>query len=306
MFKYILQIILLLVFIGLIILGLLKIEKVELEDWRGDSYEKFKTTFHPNKRILFALIPLGLWIGTMCIAVIPANTVGVKYSKIGGTSEKTLSEGVHLITPLDTIYEIDTTVQERTVKEVSVQTQDAQFVTMQINVKYQVSQSNAFKVYKGYKTLDNLNTNIIANYSQDALNEVCTQYNVIDLLGEKRNEIITKATEVLSNKFEVEGVTLKALVLKDIDAGAEIENAIKQEAVAKKAVETAEQNRLKAEKEAETKVIEAKGEADANAIESEKLTEQVLRKMLIEKWNGELPKVNGSNGNMFDFSGLIK
>lgn len=89
MFKYILQIILLLVFIGLIILGLLKIEKVELEDWRGDSYEKFKTTFHPNKRILFALIQLGLWIGTMCIAVIPANTVRVKYSKIGWTSEKT-------------------------------------------------------------------------------------------------------------------------------------------------------------------------------------------------------------------------
>lgn len=258
-----------------------------------------------NKKQFLALIPVILWTFTLFVTIVPANTVGVKYSKIGGTSEKTLGEGIHLITPLDTIYEIDTTVQERTVKGVSVQTQDAQFVTMQINVKYQVSQSNAFKVYKGYKTLDNLNTNIIANYSQDALNEICTQYNVIDLLGEKRNEIVTKATEVLSEKFEVEGVTLKALVLKDVDAGEEIENAIKQEAVAKKAVETAEQNRLKAEKEAETKIIEAQGEAEANAAKTSQLTDQILKEKFIDKWNGELPKVSGQSESLFDISSIL-
>lgn len=125
------------------------------------------------------------------------------------------------------------------------------------------------------------------------------------MLGEKRTEILNKATDILNIKFEAEGVTLKALILKDTDAGEDIEKAIKNEAVAKKEVETAEQKKQKAQKEAETKVIKAQGEADANAIESEKLTEQVLRKMLIEKWNGELPKVNGSNGNIFDISDIL-
>ncbi len=128
---------------------------------------------------------------------------------------------------------------------------------------------------------------------------------MIDVLGEKRTEILNKATDILNIKFEAEGVTLKALILKDTDAGEDIEKAIKNEAVAKKEVETAEQKKQKAQKEAETKVIKAQGEADANAIESEKLTEQVLRKMLIEKWNGELPKVNGSNGNIFDISDIL-
>lgn len=137
------------------------------------------------------------------------------------------------------------------------------------------------------------------------MNEICTQYNVIDLLGEKRNEIVTKATEVLSEKFEVEGVTLKALVLKDVDAGEEIENAIKQEAVAKKAVETAEQNRLKAEKEAETKIIEAQGEAEANAAKTSQLTDQILKEKFIEKWNGELPKVSGQNESLFDINSIL-
>ena len=48
-----------------------------------------------------------------------------------------------------------------------------------------------------------------------------------------------------------EGVELIQLTIKDMNAGDEIEKAIADEAVAKKRVETAEQNRLKAKKDAE-------------------------------------------------------
>lgn len=291
MFKFILQIILLLAVVVFIANGLF--------DFREE-------VFKPSKKILFALIPLVLWIGTMCISYVPANTVGIKWSMFEGTQEDTLSEGIVLKTPFDKVYTIPTTVQERTMKNVSVQTNDSQFLKVEVNVKFAVNKDNAYNVYKRYETIDNLKKNIISNYSQKALSLVCTDYNIVDILGEKQNEVYQKASDKLEEMLKNEGVNLIQLTFKDLDAGEDIENAIKQEAVAKKAVETAEQNRLKAEKEAETKVIEAKGEADANAIESEKLTEQVLRKMLIEKWNGELPKVNGSNGNMFDFSELIK
>ena len=272
------------------------------------TYKKengYEYGFKFNKKHFLALIPVIVWASTLFVAIVPANTVGVKYSRLNGTSNKTLDEGMHLITPMDKVYEIDTTVQERTVKNVSVQTQDAQFVKMEINVKYQVSKDNAFKVYKGYKSLDNLNKNIIANYSQEALNEVCTNYNVIDVLGEKRTEILNKATEILNRKFENEGVTLKALVLKDTDAGDEIETAIKNEAVAKKEVETAEQKKQKAQKEAETKIIEAQGEAEANAAKSSQLTDQILKEKFIDKWNGELPKVSGQSESLFDISSIL-
>lgn len=240
-----------------------------------------------------------------CITFVSANTVGVKYSAFNGTSKETLNEGLHFKTPFDKIYEIDTTVQERSVKDVMVQTNDAQFLTMNINVKYQVTTKDAFKVYKGYKTLDTLNKNIIANYAQQALSEVCTQYNIIDILGDKRNEVIQKSSELLKEKYANEGVTFKSLTVKDMDAGDEIEKAIKDEAVAKKEVETAEQKKQKAQKEAETKLIEAQGEAEANAAKSTQLTDQILKEKIIEKWNGELSKVGGSNGTMFDISSLL-
>ncbi|OUQ32067.1 prohibitin family protein [Massilimicrobiota timonensis] len=263
-------------------------------------------TFKLNKKCLFSLIPLAVFILSSAVVIIPANSVGVRYSALNGTSKKTLDEGVHLIVPfVDKIYEIDTTTQERTDENLSVQTKDAQWISVETNVKYRVSEENAFKVYKGYKTLDNLNKNIIGNYAQDALNTVCSQYNVIDILGEKRNEIIEKTVALLSEKFENEGITLTALTLKDIDAGDEIEKAIKEEAVAKKQVETAEQNRLKAEKEAETKLIEAQGEAAANAAKTSQLTDEILMEQFIKKWNGELPKVTGSDGNIIDINGIL-
>lgn len=272
----------------------------------GVKKDGYDYIFKFNKKQLFALVPAALFIISFAIVVIPANTVGVRYSAINGTSNDTLNEGVHFVVPfVDKVYTIDTTVQERTDEGISIQTKDAQWVKVTVNVKYQVDKADAFKVYKGYKTLDNLSKNIIGNYTQEALNQVCTQYNVIDVLGERRNSFVDETTKILNEKLAVEGVTLKAVTVKDIDAGEAIEKAISDEAVAKKEVETAKQKQEKARTEAETKVIEAQGEADANAVLTQQLTPEVLEKMLIEKWNGEMPKVYGSDGNILDISSLL-
>lgn len=259
-----------------------------------------------NKKRWFAIIPVVVFVLTFSLVVIPSNTVGVRWSAIGGTSEKTLDEGTAFVVPfVDKVYEIDTTVQERSIKGISVQTKDAQCVTMDVNVKYRVDKADAFKVYKNYRTIDNLNKNIIRNYSEEALLKIGTQYNVIDILGEKNNEFHDKVATLLKDRFSIEGVEFKSITYKDIDAGKEVEKAIANEAVAKKKVETAEQNRLKAEKDAETKLIKAKAEADANALLTENLTPEVLQKMFLEKWNGKLPTVTGE-GNMIDISTLLK
>lgn len=260
----------------------------------------------PNKLITLGIICLLIFAGSTCIDFVPANHVGVKWSMIGGTSDKTLNEGIVFKTPLDKIYTIPTTVQERTMKDVTVQTKDAQFLTMEVNVKFSVNKENAFNVYKRYENIDNLKQNIISNYSQKAIEKIVTQYNVIDVLGAKKNDIYKLATEELKNKLSAEGVNLVELTIKDMDAGDEIEKAIRAEAVAKKAVETAKQNKEKAKTEAETKLIQAQGEAKANAVKTKALTDKVLLEQWISKWNGILPTVSGSDSNMIDISELLK
>ena len=256
--------------------------------------------------ILFATIGVLILAANM-VYVVPSNTVGVKYSIFTGTSEETLPEGIGIKSPFDKVYTIDTTVKERTIDGVTGQTKDAQWLTMSINVKYQIDKANAFKVYKNYKTLDNLDLNLISNVAQRCIESVTTKYNVIDVLGEKRDEIYKEIEKLMKERLADEGVTFKMLTIKDTDAGEAIENAIQEEAVAKKAVETAEQLKAKAEIEAETKIIEAQGEADANAVKTKQLTDKILAEMWINKWNGELPLVSGEGeGSIIDISALLE
>ena len=269
------------------------------------SFDKKEGRLKFNKKCLFGLFPIIVAILINCIVIVPANNVGIRYSIFTGTSENTLDEGVSLKSPLDKIYFIDTTVQTRGYEGLSVQTKDSQFLNVTVNIKYRVNADDAFKVYRGYRTLDNLGDSIIGLYAQKSIESVMTQYNVIEVLGDKKNEIYQKISDTLSERLQSEGVQLVEIVLVDTDAGEEIESAIKNEAVAKKEVETAEQNRLKAEKDAETKLIEAQAEADANALLTEKLTDQILADKWIEKWDGKMPTVTGSDSNMIGLDSIL-
>lgn len=231
------------------------------------------------KWIVPAIIGAVVLVGVaLSVSVVDANSVGIKYNKFKGVSDTTLAEGVYFKIPLiERMYTIDTKVQERTDENVPVQTQDSQFISCVINIKYRVNPEDANRIFRNYGTLNNLNYSIIGNYAQNALNEEFSKYNVIELLGAKRNEAVAKAKENLAKKYQDEGITLVELTIKDMDAGEAIEKAISDEAVAKKAAETAKQKQETARAEAETRRIEAQGEADANKILSESITGELIR-----------------------------
>jgi regulator of protease activity HflC (stomatin/prohibitin superfamily) len=249
--------------------------------------------FKWNTLQVLGILPLILVVLLSSFTVIPVNTVGIKFNQFTGVSEDVLSEGLKFKTPFDTVYKISTEVQTKTVANVAGQTKDAQYITMTMDIKYRVSPVSAFEVFKQFKNLDNVNESLLAPLVQRAIEEVTTKYNVIDILGEERNNIYTQIEKVLSEKLAASGINLFSLVLVDTDAGNAIETAIEQEAVAKKAVETAKQSQEKARIESETKVIqaeaaaqvkivEAQAEADANKLLSNSITPQILQQMEME------------------------
>lgn len=251
------------------------------------------------------------------VTKIPANSVGIVYSPFGGTQEQTLSEGFHSKNVFDKVYKISTEVQTMTVENLTTQTKDAQFLNSVLDIKYRVNTSNAYLVFKQFRTLKNMSENLIVPTTQRVLEHVTTQYNVIDILGEKRNSIYTELEFALTEEFAKYGVEFYSISIADMDAGEALEQAITDEAVAKKAVETAEQNLLKAETEAkqksvqaqaeqdaakikaETKLIEAEAEKKANELLNQSLTDTVLQMEWIEKWNGQMPTYySGSDDGM--------
>ena len=286
--------------------------KEETEYWRGEAikkaveYEKSAWKWKLRPRQICALLGFAICLLGM-FTKISANSVGIVYSPFGGTQETTLSEGYHGKGLMDTVYEISTEVQTATVSNLTTQTKDAQFLTSTLDIKYRVSSSNAYLVFKQYRTLEKMSESLIVPTTQRVLEQITTTYNVIDILGEKRTTVYAELEAALTEEFAQYGVEFYSISITDMDAGEALEKAIQDEAVAKKAVETAEQNLLKTQTEAkeksvkaqaeqdaaiieaETKLIQAEAEKKANELLNQALTDEILRKEWIDKWDGKMP-----------------
>ena len=101
------------------------------------------------------------------------------------------------------------------------------------------------------------------------------------------------------------GLSVSNVSIVNHDFSDEYEKAIEAKKVAEQKVETAKAEVAKAQVEAENRVKlaeyalqEKELVAKANAIESNSLTPQLLKKMAIEKWDGKLPKVQSSANSL--------
>ena len=237
-----------------------------------------------------------------CFTTVGANTVGILYNPFrGGIQDETLGEGFKTKSPLEKVYKISTEVQEFNFENISVQTNDSQYVNTILQAQIRINKENAFNYFKKYgnKSLNDISS-IISNTIQKQLEEITIQYNIMEVLGEKRNKIVNQTLELAKAELEKDGITVERIVLVDTDAGDAIEQAIANEAVKKKEAESAQYEKEKAElegeakiiqaqKEGEAKVIEAQKEKEANDLKNQALTSQILEEKMIEKWNGQLP-----------------
>jgi regulator of protease activity HflC (stomatin/prohibitin superfamily) len=260
----------------------------------------------PRKRMLFSLIWLVL-ILFGCFTNIGANKVGIVYNPLkGGIQNYTLTQGYKTKSPFTKIYKINTEVEELTFENISVQTGDSQYVNTVIKAQVKINSNKAFEYFSKYrdKSLEDISSLLSATI-QKQLESITIQYNIMELLGSKRDEIVNKSLELIKAELSKDGIEVLRLTLVDTDAGNDVEKAIANEAVAKKEAETAEYKKQKAQLEGEAKVIEAQKEKEANELISRTLTKELLTEKFIEKWSGNMPYVVGSDGMMIDIDSLL-
>lgn len=264
--------------------------------------DKFKVT----KKSFLSLFCL-LLIGFGCFTNIGANRVGIVYNPFkGGIQSYTLGQGYKTKSPLTKIYKINTEVQELTFKNISVQTNDSQFVNAIIKAQVKIDSNKAFEYFSKYKdkNLEDISS-LLSSTMQKQLETITTQYNIMDVLGAKRDEIVNKSLDLIQKELLKDGISVLRITLVDTDAGEQIEKAIANEAVAKKEAETAEYKKQKAQLEGEAKVIEAQKEKEANELISKTLTDELLMEQFIEKWDGKLSVVSGNANGFFDISEIL-
>lgn len=156
--------------------------------------------------------------------------------------------------------------------------------------------------------------------------EISATYPVTDILGDKRTEINNRLDTYLKEKFEPYGIIIDTVNFTDISVDGETAAAIQKKVTAQQELELAnvqsqtakvqaekdkqvaiigaekeketasiqaEQAKIKAQGDADAKKIASDAEAEANKKIAGSLTPELIEKIKYEKWNGELPQVQG-------------
>ena len=219
----------------------------------------------------------------------------------------------------------------------NIPTSDGKSINVDVEFSYRFDEdriTEIFKTFKGKSGESIKNTFIkpkIIAWSQ----EVSAKYPVTDVFGDKRQELNQALDDYLKAKFDKYGIIIDTVNFTRIETDEETTAAIQKKVTAQQdqelatieaktakinaekekevALITAEQNKetaqinaeqakIKAEGQAEATKIAAEAEAEANKKIAESLTPELIEKIKMERWNGELPKVNGSTGTIIDMT----
>ena len=245
-----------------------------------------------------------------CATRVPAGHTGV-VTTFGQVEDYTLDSGLHFTKPWQKVIKMDNRIQKQTIN-LSCFSSDIQEVTMVYTINYQINKENAQNIYKTIGT-DYYNT-VIVPCITESTKIVAAKYSAEDLISERTS--LADAIEIeLAEKLTVYDIELVSTSIEDMDFSDAFTDAVEAKQVAQqnklRAETEAEKAKIEAEAAAEVKRIEAQAAADAKLIEAEaeaeanrkiaaSLNDDVLTNKLIETWNGEMPMVTGSDGNLIN------
>lgn len=261
------------------------------------------------KYAVIAVFVIG--IGANSISVIPTGYTGVK-STFGKISEKELTTGVHFSVPfVQNIQTISNKQQDGKCEgKIWGETSDKTPVYGEnVTVTYSISSEKSAWLCANVANTDNLiKGSMIASAMKAAMAELSPE----DVTNRGKIEPLTqkKLEEVLNVKYGKDTITLYQVIIENMNFENAYNEAIQQKSIAqqtaarqeienKTAIKKAEADKTveikKAEAKAEKMRIEAEAQANANKELADSISDALIDYQKIEKWDGKLPKVTGSN-----------
>lgn len=254
-----------------------------------------------KKRSILLIAILALILITSTFTIIHSGEVGIRV-RLGKVVSRATHEGVNLKIPfIEHIERMNVRVQKSEVKTTS-SSKDLQEVDMSLAVNYRIDKTKATELYKTVGT--NYKEVILEPAIQESIKATTSKYTAEELIT-KRSEVSSKSMEELSKKVEKYGLKVNDFNITNFSFSQEFDRAIEEKQVAEQKVLTAKQELEKEKIEAEKKIVKAEAEKKANELKERSLTDNIIKEKFIEKWDGVLPKVTGSN-SILNLSDILK
>lgn len=249
------------------------------------------------------VIGIGLFgsaiLGIMKTERIPAGEVGVVYNT-KGVEDKVLPTGWHITGLLDKTIEYPVKLQTKQYKNLKVATNDGKSIEMDFAYNFTIDPEKVTDLFNkfGAVDVDTIADNYLRTRLWESARNTISNYNVIEIYGEKSSEASSKIQEQFANEVKQLGFNVTDLTIGVPKADSSIQEAIDERVKASQQLEKKKTELQIAKAEAERKRIEAEGQAKANKILSQSVTKEILTQQWIEKWNGKSPYVVGENGSL--------
>lgn len=234
-----------------------------------------------------SLIVLALILVFNTFGVVGAGQRGILL-QFGAVQDKVFGEGLYFKIPLiQDVVKMDVRIQKDEIPA-SAASKDLQIVTSKIALNYHLSPDSVNKVWQ--EVGKDYNTRIISPSIQEAVKAESAKFTAEELIT-KREEVKEQIKANLTQRLLTRSIIVDEFNIIDFEFSRAFNEAIEAKV-------TAEQLKLKADRdleriviEAEQKVADARGKAEAISIEAQALRQnpQVVELRWIEKWDGKVP-----------------
>ncbi|MEB3242115.1 MAG: prohibitin family protein [Cyanobacteriota bacterium] len=253
---------------------------------------------------LFAVLLLIALLSTF-VVVVPVGERGVLL-RFGAVQPRPLAEGAHLIVPvLESVRSLDVRLQSD-LQHSEAATRDLQDVRLDLAVRWHLIAERVPGVYQRLGDNQAILVKVLRPSVEDGLKTIVATLNAEELISQ-REQLRQRLETLLAARLQPFDMVLDGVDLVQLDFSPRFREAVESKQVAEQDARRAAYEAITAQRQAAARVYRAEGEAKAQALLKATLTPELLQHQAIERWNGHLPLVMGSEANsLLDIKSLLK
>lgn len=215
---------------------------------------------------------------------VPAGHVGVVFDQGSGVLENEFDEGLHLKIPFwQKVTILDGRTQEYTMSiargegakesddSIESRSKDGQVLWVDATILFHIDKEEADNIKRTLGTENDYYAKIIRPRAREIIRLVVARNNALDLVSEKRTEIVDEMSVLLREQYAKHDILLEEVVLRNVTYSTEFANAIEEKEVARQKIITASYQKEQATELKEKVIIEAQAEAESIRLKGEAL-----------------------------------
>jgi regulator of protease activity HflC (stomatin/prohibitin superfamily) len=247
---------------------------------------------------IFIFVILGFQLlGLFATDIVKVNERQVAVITRLGKVIDTKTAGWYFKVPyLDNVAALYDSAVQSVSAEAACATKDQQSINVKVNVQFRLDPTKAVDLFRTVKTQDYLNTAIIPPIIQETIKSKTAKYSAAELL-DKRDLLKLDTENALSEKLKEYFSTVASVNIENIDFSEQFDRAIESKVIAEQQVQQKKQELEREKLEADVQITKAKGVAESTRIRGEalKANPETIEQAKVDKWDGKLPQVSGSN-----------